>query len=966
MRVTKFKLTVLFLFLGTLSFAQKGWIRGTVYDGKTGEYLPGVTIFAEGTTRGTLTDLDGAFNLPVEAGTYQIRVSFISYAPLLVEDVVVAAGEVTVLDKLMLQETIVEIGETVVTARALHNNEMAMLTMKKNSVNVLDAISSAALKKTGDSDAASSLKRVTGVSVEEGKYIFVRGLGDRYTKTILNGVDLPGLDPDRNTLQMDLFPAGIIDNLVVNKTFSADLPADFTGGVVNINITDFPTQKTGSMNLSLGYNPDFHFNNEYLSYEGGNTDFLGFDDGTRNIPATDNIPLFVEAIADDNGQGAVAQRYKDILGSFNPTMAASKEKSFMDWGFGASVGNQTEAGKYTLGYTASLSYKNTTNFYENARYGRYGLSGDQTITEMETRELQTGNYGVNEVMISGLAGLALKSNRSKYRLYLIHLQNGTSQAGIFDYAKSNRGTEFSGFQHNLEYSQRSMTNLLLDGRYTSQKQGWELEWKLSPTLSKMEDPDIRFTRYLEREGQYSIGTEVGFPERIWRDLKEINLAGVLHLTKKFRLDGNESRIKFGGAYTYKDRDYIIRNFQINVRNITLTGNPDELFSPENLWPYQGNISYGTTYEVPFIPNNPNQFDATVSNLAGYLSAELNVLKQLKAVAGLRMENYVQHYTGQNQLGTVVMDNEKVMDDFGLFPSLNLIYKLTENQNLRFSWSKTIARPSFRELSYSQIFDPISGRTFIGGLSHDADDQAGIVYWDGNLQNTDIQNLDFRWELFQSGGRTVSASFFYKDFKRPIETVQFATSEGSFQPRNVGNGEVTGVEIELRQSLKPLSKSLKNLSVTANYTRTDSKIEMSETEFQARVRHSRTGQGIKKDRDMAGQAPYLVNAGLSFDGSETGFGKGLNAGLYYNVQGETLEFVGINDLPDIYSVPFHSLNLNISKTIGEKKRFQLDFKVDNLLGEKRESVYKAYQAEKQYFEQLDPGTRFELKVSYSFF
>lgn len=966
MRVTKFFPTLLFLFLSVLSFAQKGWIRGTVYDGKTGEFLPGVTIVAEGTTTGTITDLDGAFNLNIAPGSYTIRVSFISYAPLILSDVVVKSGQATVLENLTLKETTIEIGEAVVTARAIRNTEMAVLAMKKNSVNLLDAISAAGLKRTGDSDAASSLKRVTGVSVEGGKYIFVRGLGDRYTKTVLNGLDIPGLDPDRNTLQMDIFPAGVIGNMIVNKTFSADLPADFTGGAININIQDFPEKKTGNLSVSLGYNPDAHFKKDYLTYDGGKTDFLGFDDGTREIPATSNIPFFAEAIGNPGGEKGT--RYKQILQSFNPTMAASKERSFMDLGLGATFGNQFEAGRRTWGYLVSFSYKNNTEFYENTETGRYGKKADAGETAMEKREFQTGNYGVNDVMWSGLAGVSVKSKKAKYRFYLMHLQNGQSTAGIFDYSKSNRGTEFSGFQHNLEYNQRSLTNLLLEGKYNLPQKNWEIEWKLSPTLSGLKDPDIRFTRYQIRENNtYSIGTEVGFPMRIWRELDEKNIAGVLHLIKKFSFNEEDAKLRFGGAYTYKQRDFIIRNFTINPRNIPLTGNPDELFLPENLWPYQGNSNSGTTYEVPFIPNNPNEFDAKVSNLAGYVSAELSLFKGLKAIAGMRAENYIQHYTGSDQQKTVVMKDQKVLDDFNIFPAVNLIWQLTKEQNLRLAWSKTIARPSFKELSFAQIFDPITGRSFIGGLSPDRDDEKGVVYWDGNLVSTDIQNMDLRWELFQPGGQTVSLGAFYKTFKNPIEMVQFVSNEGSYQPRNVGDGQVAGGELEVRQNLKALRESLKNLTLMLNYTYIHSRIEMSTTEFHSRLEHARTGETVKDTRDMAGQAPYLINAGLTYDGNGgKGFAKGLDAGLFYNVQGKTLQYVGINDLPDVYGKPFHSLNFNMNKVLGEKERFQLGFKVENLLGAKRESVYQSYRATDQYFERRSPGTKFEFKLSYSLY
>ena len=963
MRGIKFLVTVLTVFFTMQSFGQKGNIRGSVFDGKTGEFLPGVTIFVEGTTMGTITDLDGKFNLGIEPGTYQLRISFISYETLNINDVVVEADEVTVLDNLKLEEATIELGEAVVTASYLRNTETAMLTMKKKSVTVLDGISSAGLKKIGDSDAASSMKRVTGVSVEGGKYVYVRGLGDRYTKTMLNGLDIPGLDPDRNTIQMDIFPTNIIDNLVVTKSFSADLPADFTGGVINIAIKDFPETRKGNISLSAGYNPGSHFNDDYLTYEGGETDWLGYDDGTRDIPATENIPFYTDAIG--NPEGSNGQRYREILQGFNPKMAAMKEKSFMDYSLGTSFGNQCEVGKYTLGYTLSASYKNTTDFYENAEYGRYGLLSDPGINEMEVREHQLGNYGVNNVLISGLAGLALKTKKAKYRLYLMHLQNGESQAGIFDFDKSNQGTEFSGFQHNLQYSQRALSNLLIDGKYSFYDKGWELEWKFSPTISSIKDPDIRFTRYVERDDKYIIGTESGFPERIWRDLDEINYAGVVHVTKDFKFNGEDGKLKFGGAYTYKERDFIIRKYMINVRNIPLTGDPNELFTSDHLWPYNGNYSRGTTYDASFVPTNPNQFNSNVSNAAGYASFEFNPVKKLKAIVGLRVEKYMQHYTGQNQLGTIVLDNEKVLDDLDFFPAVNLIYSLSDQQNLRFSYSKTIARPSFKELSYAEIYDPVSGRTFVGGLFRDADDIAGVEYWDGNLVSTDIYNFDVRWEFFYGQGQTLSAGLFYKKFNNPIEMVQYFTLVGSFQPRNVGDGQVYGGELELRQNLGPISEKLKNFNFNFNFTYTYSQIELSSTEYQSRIDNARTGQSVGKYRDMAGQAPYLINAGFAYNGGEEGFWKGLEAGLYYNVQGQTLQYVGIVDRPDIYTVPFHSLNLNASKSFGKEDHFQVGFKIDNVLNDKKESVFKSFEANNQYFERLRPGTTFQFNVGYSF-
>ncbi len=259
-----------------LAYSQQGSIRGTVFDGKTGEYLPGVTVFAIGTTTGTITDLDGEFNLNLDQGTYNLHLSFISYETMEVTGVEVTPGEVTVLGEIKLEEATISLQEVTITANAITNTEAAIVSMKHKSPNVLDGISEVSIKRIGESDAAGAMKRITGVSVSQGKYVYVRGLGDRYTKSLLNGVDIPGLDPDRNTTQMDIFPTAVINNIIVHKTFSAELPADFTGGAVDIEIKDFPEKKHASFSIGIGYNPYSSFNQDYLSYEGGKTDFLGF------------------------------------------------------------------------------------------------------------------------------------------------------------------------------------------------------------------------------------------------------------------------------------------------------------------------------------------------------------------------------------------------------------------------------------------------------------------------------------------------------------------------------------------------------------------------------------------------------------------------------------------------------------------------------------------------------------------
>ncbi|GIV35007.1 MAG: outer membrane protein [Chitinophagales bacterium] len=955
--------TLLALLTLTSLLAQEGIVRGMITDKGTDEPLPGVHVTAEGIDRGTLTDLDGKFSLSLPPGIYTLQFSFVSYETLKVQQVEVRSNAVTSLGQLRLAEALTEIHEVTVSSQSIRNTENALLVVKKKSANLIDGIAAAAFSKTGDSDAASAIKRVSGVTVSSGKYVFVRGLGDRYTKTLLNHMEVPGLDPDRNTIQMDIFPTGIIDNIIIHKSFTANLPADFTGGIVDLATKDFPDVRTGSIALSFGYNPAFHFNKNYLTYRGGKTDFLGFDDGTRKIPATNDIPFFTEAIT--QADGPKAQRYREILESFNPVLAARRKTSLMNFSLALDAGNQKSFKKFTGGYNLVFTYKNETEFYRNVTYGRYGLAADSSITEMQMREYQTGDLGVHSVLWSALGGVALKTKTSKIRLTLLHLQSGESKAGIFNYENSDQGAEFSAFQHNLEYSQRAITHILLYGKhYWTRK--WELEWNVSPTYSGMSDPDIRFTRYREDNGVLSIGTEAGFPQRIWRDLKEWNFVASADITGPVKFQRLTTVFRMGGAYVFKTRDYVLRSFNINVRNIPLTGDPDELFASHNLWPAQGDLTNGTTYEAVFLPSNPNQFKANLSNVAAYVSAELSLLSSLKAIIGLRAEYFSQRYTGYDQLKQHVLNNDKLLDEVDFFPSVNLVYAIHNKHNLRAAFSQTIARPSFKELSYAEIYDPITGRTFIGGLFRDANDVKGVVYWEGNLSSTRIQNYDLRWEFFPDTGMLISLGVFYKKFNNPIEMVQFVQQAAAYQPRNVNDAHVYGGEAELKHSLKFISPQLSSLEVTANFSIIGSRIQLSKTELDSRVENARAGEEVKPYRPMAGQSPYAINCGLVYTGAKKGFLRNFEAGLYYYVQGHTLYYVGIADRPDVYSKPFHSLNMSLSKSFGENSRFALSIKAQNILNSRMEYVFRSYGSSDKHFSLLSPGYTFQLKLAYRFF
>lgn len=952
------KLRILFLLLIVSCIqlsAQTGTIRGVVTDGSNGEPIMFGNVFILDISDGTTTDLDGAYSINVAPGTYTMEFSYIGYKSTKVTEVKIVDGEVTIIDiSLGTDAQILE--EVVVTAEQTRNTEAALATIQRKSLNVINGISSQSFKKIGDSDAAGAIKRVTGVSVEGGKYVYVRGLGDRYTKSILNGMEIPGLDPDRNSLQMDIFPTNILDNIIVLKTFTADLPADFTGGVVDIQTKEFPETKKISINGSVGYNPNMHFNSNFRTYEGGSTDWLGFDDGTRDIPTgrSLDIPFRSQAIADPQGVG---QRYSAIVNNFNPIMAAALGRSFMDYSIGGSIGDQMSVGtNRTIGYNVAVSYKNKTTLYENAEYNRFGKANSFDVFALDQREQQIGDVGINEILTSVMGGISYKTLNNKYIFNILRLQNGESKAGQFAYTSTNQGANFTAAQDNLEYSQRTITNALIRGTHAFTEGKSEVEWSFAPTLSSIIDPDIRFVRF-RTDGGNPIGTEVGLPERIWRYLDEVNLNGKAHYQRSFNLFNKDAKIKAGGNYLTKTRDYEIQGFQIRTNNEKLDEDPNDIFLEENLWSPE-NLS-GTTFDPTFIPNNPNKFSSTVNNVAGFVSTELEPVKDLKAVIGVRFEKYTQSYTGTNQAGDV-FDNERVLDNNNLFPTANFIYALTDRMNLRMSYARTVARPSFKEASFATIRDPLSGRTFIGSFFPDINVSTGEVVWDGQLKQTDIDNIDLRWEQFGLGGQMISISGFYKSFVNPIEIVQYIQAANNFQPRNVGNGRVLGGEIELVQGLEKITPVLGNFFFNANVTVVSSKIDMSETEFLSRQENARTGEEVNNTRQMAGQAPYIINSGLSYKTDDRNF----EAGIFYNVQGRTLRYVGIADRPDVYSVPFHSLNLNANYTFGNDGEYSVGLKATNVLNQDKEEVFSSFMASDQTFTRLRPQTSFSVKFGYT--
>jgi TonB-dependent receptor len=942
MRKKIYSLFIVSLISLAFAYTQTGTLAGNVIDGEFLEPMAFANILTKGTTIGTTSDFEGKYELELESGTYTIVFSFVGYATQEISDVIIKTGEVTSLDVTLNTNSLETI---VITTSVNRNTENSVLNFQKKSVVVLDGLSAQAIKSTGASDLASAVKSIPGVSIEGGKYVYVRGLGDRYTKSILNGIDIPGLDPDRNTIQMDLFPTNILDNVMVLKSASAEYPADFTGGIIDIVTKDFPTRPEYTISLGTGYNPDMHFNDKFLTYTGSVTDFLGYDNGTRDLP--------IHRYQQIPGTFENKLLLNSLTNRFQKELQAKQETSNANFDFGFTLGNQYNLGDDKIGYLATLSYKNSTTFYENRIDGAYVKNSSNSSNNNLNSVLDSkGSEGINNVILNGMLGLTYKADNAKYKLNLLHIQNGESSAGTFDQVISQDGVG-GGLEplskNALTYTERSVTNLLLSGKHrlSTDENPLNLEWKFSPTFSKVMDKDHRITPLQQSgEGDYFISPSAStFPIQLWRNLIEENWSAKIDLDKTIDLFGKPAKLKFGGAYTYKFRDFSIDDYTFNISgddSFISDGNVDNLLDSNNLWTPTTDSGTHLVFGDQFNPNDAYEGEQIIG--ATYFSAEFNLSEKFKTVLGIRTEFFNSYYTGQNN--TTIFDSEKILDPFDFFPSANLIYSLTDNSNLRSSYSRTTARPSFKEASVAQIFDPITNRLFIGNI---------------NLAPTYVNNFDLRYERYGESGQMFAMSGFYKDFKDPIEQAFFLQAPTQLTVDNLGSAKVYGVELEIRQRLGFITEGLDNLKFNANVSFIKSELTMSDDEFDSRALAARDSENIDRERNLQGQAPFLLNFGIDYNNAEIG----LQTGLFFNVQGETLEVVGIGLVPDVYTTPFESLNFTLNKSFGEKRSSNIDIKVSNILGSDRESVYKSFKAQDQIFSLRTPGTEFSLGYTYKF-
>jgi len=976
------KSTLLTLFFAiaatTLSYAQ-GTVRGVVKDNKTQEVIPFVKIKFKinGQNRGTETDFDGEYQLSLPQGTHTLTFNMSNEGYIEQEkEVVVANGEIIVLDVDLSKDAAVELQVIEIVAVKTRIGKTVEDDDKRrmNEAGPTDGMSDQQMKERGVRTVVDAAAAVPGVTIEDGKSVYVRGLGDRYTKTILNGMEIPGLDPDRNSVQLDIFPTAVVDNLTIYKTFLPNWSGDYTGGLVNIITKDLPVERYIYAKAGLSYNNFATFNPNYITYEGGKLDFLGFDDGTRSLPIGkfEDIP---NVVSDD-------PKLEQQTKSFNSTMAASRASQFMNQTYAFGFGDRKVFGKskpikeqVTYGYNIVANYRNSHQYFEGVEYGEYRLFPNlgQEINQLERNRTSIGDQSQHNVLWTALLSQSVKYRRSKVDLTLFHTQNAMTSAAFFD-EEEVEDNPVTVEKTNLEFTERSVSNLNLAGRhFLDSINKWKFEWKLSPTYSSIVDPDIRSTILayeLDENGNrvnYELNGPGGQSTRIWRYLTEYNLGGRFDFSYKFKVDSTrKSELMFGGLNTYRQRDFSIFQYQIKYRDISggeANPDPDFYFNEQNIWTPE--TDEGTYIEGNFEP--ANSFVGSQNVLGGYVMNQLPITENFEATYGVRVEKAQNWYTGENNTGTQVFNDTLILDEFNVLPSVNAVYKFEKRAdslnpynrrtNIRVAYATTVARPSFKEKSLAQIFDPLQGRTFNGNI---------------DLDQSTIHNVDVRWERFFGRTELLSASAFYKRFIDPIELISYSTAPDNIQPLNTGTGDVYGAEVEVRKAIgfnKP-QKSHLSFVLGANFTYVVSRIDLRQSfipvgdtiiqERELRLENAREGEEVGDYRQMYGQSPYIVNAFATFRNDSLGLIFNVN----YNVQGEKLAVIGVGRIPDVYEQPFHSLNVKVSKRFGSQDQWQGSITGRNLLLARRVLQYESFNAESQIYSAWSPGFNVSASISYN--
>lgn len=981
----KYLAIISFLFLTILSSGQTGRISGMIVDSKTGETLPGATILVEGTTRGASADFDGKFSINnVPAGKVTLVVSYISYTSKKIGGVTVIANDVTDVNVQLEPSSSQDLGEVEVVVTLNKENNTALVLQQKNNASVSDGVSAETIRRTPDRNTSDVLKRVSGASIQDNKFAIVRGLNERYNAAYLNGAPLPSTESDRKAFSFDLFPSNMLDNLVITKTARPDMPGEFAGGIIEINTKNIPEKNFVTVSAGGGYN-SITTGKDRLYYNGGKTDWLGRDDGTRAL--SDKIPAFEDFPNDVNVQ---AQLAKDVPVS---DWGIHEKKFSPNSSFQVAGGwNLKKKEKDFFGILGSLSYNNTNSYFTTERINyRSGSPKDINDPLVKERDVLDKTYQTQK-LIGALLNLSCKINEnnsiSLKNLYSIASDDRViERGGILD-ASENTSNPLLVKSTALWFTQNNALTSQLIGEHYVPKAKIKINWNGNYANVKRNIPNLRrhtYTRFERLENKSSDPNdpiydpsdtiwkaEVGTANSsgndysgvmMWSELNESIYNGKLDISNTYKINKNLNlESKIGGLYQLRDRIFDFRQFgysqyggqgqstNFNTNLLYLPSN--EIFAQQNMGiisPASGGANQIGGFKLVESTLPQSGYKAGSNLTAGYLMFDIKYKTFLRIITGARVESYRQKLEYLDKLYLInkkVITSDTTVTD--VLPSLNIVVSPTDKINIRASYSKTINRPEFRELAPFLFYDFNTQFSLQG---------------DPTLQRALIDNYDLRFEWFPGAGQLVSISGFHKDFKNPIELSKGENATDIIY-KNVPSAYCRGIELEYRINIGKfhkkdstnMGKFLDNLTLFTNLSLIQSKINPDNT-------------SSTYARPMQGQSPYLVNGGISYIDTKNNY----SFSAMVNRVGQRIYIVGNRDFREIWEMPRTVVDLQVTKSFF-KNKLDIRFNIKDLLANNQPLRYKQNFDDKRmtntsdnsaaYWEQRF-GITFSFQVLYKF-
>ncbi len=842
--------------------AQTGTLTGRVIDAKSGQPLSEVGVQLVGTTRGVQTGIDGRFRFAnVPSGPITIQVRRIGYQPKQITGLYLDAGKVTD-QPVAMDPATVTLNAVVATADGERGSVSAAINEQRDATAIVSSIGAEQIAKSPDSDAAQALQRVSGVTIQDGKYLNVRGLDPRYTTASLNGARLPSPEPERKVVPFDIFPAGLLQTVTTSKTFTPDQPGDFSGGAVNLKTRESPQTTQRSYSMSLGVN-DAITGRSILSAPSTGTEWLGFGGTARQLPG----PV---AAAGRFDRSYSPQEYSQFVGAFRNAWSARPATGRPATSASVSMGGAAPFGSREIGYVGAFTY----SYGQEIRSDEVRAFAVPTPTGgTDVVDRYAGSTGRESALWGGVLNLSsLVGTRNRLTLNNTFTRGADNEARYEEGFDENNAVPFQITR--LRYVQRAVFSSQLGGEHElSDRQ--RLLWTATGSRVTRTEPDRSEVVYAQDDpnaAPFLFGSSEG-AVRTFADLSEYNLNTAADYTVRIGKNA-DNLVKFGALGRYTSRDSRVDSYSLQ----TSLPRAERELAPEDIFGSRFTDSIADLFRITSL-SQAGSYAASDVVAAGYAMAEYQLTDRIRVIGGSRFEMQRLRIEAQPAFGTPEVV-QPVYND--VLPSLALNITLTDRQALRLSASQTLARPEYREVVPIGSRDVVGGEQFRGNI---------------NLRRTLIQNADMRWELYPSSGEVVSLAVFAKHFDKPIERVYRGTSGTRITTfENAKSATSVGGELELRKNLDFIARALAPWTAFSNLTVMRSTIDIGSV-----------GAGsVQEERAMVGQAPYVVNAGLTYAARQDR----LSATALYNVIGRRIFAASLLPLPSVYEEARHVVDLSV--------------------------------------------------------